>query len=86
VAVGFYHLGNDNRVGADRLLGRALRRLEPYPSHYGGIDLGDLRKAVMAWRQAIDPAAGTDSSRRPLPRLVPASVSAPGPACGSTDG
>lgn len=69
VAVGFYHLGNDNRVGADRLLGRAQKRLEGYPDHYGGIDLGDLREAITAWLRALDPRSGADASPPPLPRL-----------------
>jgi predicted metal-dependent hydrolase len=69
VAVGFYHLGNDNRVGAGRLLVRALKRLEGYPDHYGGIDLGDLREAVTAWLRALDPGSGADASPYPPPRL-----------------
>jgi predicted metal-dependent hydrolase len=68
VAVGFYHLGKDNRVGAVRLLGRALERLEAYPDHYGGIDLGELREAVTAWRRRLD-SAPVDISSRPVPRL-----------------
>ena len=86
VAVGFYHLDNGNRIGAERLLDRALKRLEAYPDHYGGIDLGDLRKAVTAWRRALEPASEADTARRPPPRFVLTSVAAPEPARGSTDG
>jgi predicted metal-dependent hydrolase len=86
VAVGFYHLGNGNHIGAERLLGRALKRLEPYPDHYGGIDVGDLRGEVSAWLGALDPGSSADRSRRPLPRIVSAPPSAVGRARGSTDG
>jgi predicted metal-dependent hydrolase len=53
VAVGFYHLGNRNRVGAERLLSRALQRLEGYPDQYGGLDLGALKAAVHQWRHDL---------------------------------
>jgi predicted metal-dependent hydrolase len=53
VAVGFYHLGNGNRVGAERLLGRALRRLDRYPAAYAGLDLGALRSSVAEWRRVL---------------------------------
>jgi len=68
VAVGFYHLGNDNRGGAVRLLERARRRLEGYPDHYGGIALAELREAVGCWLGALEGGDG-ESSRPPLPTL-----------------
>jgi predicted metal-dependent hydrolase len=85
VAVGFYHLGNDNRVGAERLLGRALGRLEAYPDHYGGIDIGELRGEVTGWLLALNRASEGESSPRPLPRIVAVSSSVAEPARGSTD-
>jgi predicted metal-dependent hydrolase len=59
VAVGFYHLGNHNPVGAGRLFRRAMKRLEGYPDHYAGLDLGALRTSVSEWQSALegDPAA-----------------------------
>ena len=68
VAVGFYHLGNDNRGGAARLLDRARRRLEGYPDRYGGIDLAALREVVDDWRRALAGPAG-QASWPPVPTL-----------------
>lgn len=69
VAVGFYHLGNGNTVGAGRLFARSLRRLEPYPEVYGGIELGPLRRAVVEWRRALRDGAGEELASREPPRL-----------------
>jgi predicted metal-dependent hydrolase len=79
VAVGFYHLGNGNHVGAVRLLDRALKRLEAYPNRYGGIDLGDLRRAVTAWRRSLDLSSPGDRLQGPPPRLHFARSAAPRP-------
>jgi len=74
VAVGFYHLGNRNQVGAERLLSRALRRLEGYPDQYGGLDLGALRAAVHEWRRDLRAGVLTeDDPGRVPPRLQAAS-------------
>jgi len=47
VAVGYYHLGSQNRAGACSMFERALRRFEKYPGRYFGFDLerqrGELR-------------------------------------------
>ena len=79
VAVGFHHIGNGNRVGAERLFGRALKRLEGYPDDYGGLALGELRDAVAGWRRALDPRAPADLSGRTPPHLslAPASAATP---------
>jgi predicted metal-dependent hydrolase len=69
VAVGFYHLGNGNAVGAGRLFDRSLRRLEPYPDVYGGIELESLRRAVVEWRRALRAGAGEELLTREPPRL-----------------
>ena len=82
VAVGFHHLGNRNPVGAERLLGRALKRLEVYPDHYAGLALGELRDVVAEWRQALDPEAPGDLSGRVPPQLSRAEAPASGAAVG----
>ena len=69
VAVGFHHIGNSNRVGAERLFGRALKRLEGYPDDYAGLALGELRDGVAGWRRALDPRAPADLSGRTPPHL-----------------
>ena len=72
VAVGFYHLGNDNQIGAERLLGRALKRLEGYPPEYAGLDVAALRSCVVEWRRALQPDGDPGPPHRAPPRLRPA--------------
>jgi uncharacterized protein len=57
VAVGFYHLGNRNRVGAARVLRRGRARLEGYPPRYAGVELTPLLAAVDAWLAALEAGA-----------------------------
>lgn len=51
VSVAFHHLGRDNPAGAASTLGRALKRLAPYPDRYYGFDLG-AHRALLARRLA----------------------------------
>jgi len=83
VAVGFYHLGNENRVGAERLFARALRRLEPYPDVYGGFDVEGLRGVVEWWQEALRTGTDEDLGRR-RPTLSP--VPPGGAVAGETRG
>ena len=69
VAVGFHHLGNHNRVGAERLFGRALKRLEGYPGDYAGLDLGALRSSVVAWRHRLQFEGVPDTGPVEPPRI-----------------
>ena len=69
VAVGFHHFGNHNPVGAERMFGRALKRLEGYPDHYAGLALGALRDVVGEWRRGLGPGASGDLAGRMPPRL-----------------
>lgn len=39
VAVGIYHLGNQNRRGAILLLGEGMKRLSAYSPEYAGLDI-----------------------------------------------
>jgi len=59
VAVGFYHLENGNRAGAQSLLLRSLERLRRYPARYAGVELEPLRGAVGEWLRALEAGAGT---------------------------
>jgi hypothetical protein len=77
VAVGFHHLGNRNRVGARRLLGRAMKRLEGYPDRYAGLELGELRAAVAEWRRALEPEIVDVSGRTPPQLSLAASPESP---------
>jgi predicted metal-dependent hydrolase len=53
VSVGFYHLGGGNLGGAESMLLRALKRLEPYPSRYFGFDLDGHRVEIRDWLERI---------------------------------
>jgi phosphate transport system protein len=69
VAVGFYHLGNENPVGARRLFARALQRLEGYPGDYAGVDVAALRSCVVGWQGRLSPEGAPGPSAPPAPRL-----------------
>jgi predicted metal-dependent hydrolase len=70
LAVAFYHLGNGNRTGAVRLLGRGLERLAAYPAVYAGLDTGPLRAEAERWRAAL--LSGTALPEEPPPAILPA--------------
>jgi uncharacterized protein len=72
VAVGFYHLGNDNRGGAATMLRRGLGRLAKYPDTYGGIDLVRLRREAQEWLNRVESGdASFPQGLEALPKLVP---------------
>jgi hypothetical protein len=54
VTAAFYHLQRKNSAGTSSLLQAALRRLDPYPASYGGIDVASLRESIRAWLQALE--------------------------------
>ena len=53
VAVGCYHLSNDNLRGAIILLGEASRRLYDYQPDYEGVDVDLLLEQTIALLQAL---------------------------------
>ena len=53
VAVGCYHLSNDNLRGAIILLGEAVRRLRDYQPEYEGIDVEQLLQQAIALLQTL---------------------------------
>ena len=53
VAVGCYHLSNDNLRGAIILLGEAVRRLCDYQPEYEGVDVEQLLEQALALLQAL---------------------------------
>jgi predicted metal-dependent hydrolase len=53
VAVGCYHLSNDNLRGAIILLGEAVRRLCDYQPDYGGVNVEQLLEQSVALLQAL---------------------------------
>jgi hypothetical protein len=54
VTAAFHHLQRNNAQGATSLLKAALRRLEPYPAFFGGIELEPLRNDVRLWIQLLE--------------------------------
>jgi uncharacterized protein len=72
VAVGLYHLGNQNLRGAVMLLGEGCNRLRAYPSDYAKLDLDDFLHQVLALLsqlQAQDPQTIEPYDRPKLQRL-----------------
>ena len=53
VAVGCYHLSNDNLRGATILLGEAVRRLCDYQPDYQGVDVEQLLQQAVQLLQAL---------------------------------
>jgi predicted metal-dependent hydrolase len=53
VAVAWYQAGRGNRVGCERQLEKAARRLAPYAPVHRGVDLDDLLTQVRSARGAF---------------------------------
>ncbi len=49
----FHHWKRGNRRGATSLLEGALRRLEPYPEHFGGVGVAALRADARKWLEML---------------------------------
>ena len=69
VAVGFYHLGNGNRIGAASQLEKGLARLSPYGDCYAGMDLATLRLGVQSWLARVRSGEELHSTVAGLPKL-----------------
>jgi uncharacterized protein len=50
VAVAWYQAGRENRVGCERQLEKAARRLGPYAPEHRGLDVADVLRQVSAAR------------------------------------
>jgi len=72
VAVGFYHHGRGNPVGACRQLRKALRKLAGYLPSYEGVDTGRLCRETSAVLAAIE--AGETVAGYPRVDLAPAAA------------
>lgn len=53
VAIAMHHFSQSNLAGAQSVLGKARRNLEPYPPKFAGLDLDDLRKQLANWDTAM---------------------------------
>ncbi len=58
ITAAFHHLHRKNFKGTASLLRGALRRLEPFPPSYGGIEVAAVRESVHEWLRALDEAVG----------------------------
>ena len=67
ITAAFHHFQQRNFRGAESLLKRALRRLDPFPAVYGDIEVEALRESVRAWLQALD--REDPSPRLPFPHI-----------------
>jgi predicted metal-dependent hydrolase len=65
VAVAWYQAGRGNRVGCERQLEKATRRLGPYRPEHRGVDLDSLLQQVEEARAVVDAGSLT----LPPPRL-----------------
>jgi uncharacterized protein len=65
VAVAWYQAGRGNRVGCERQLEKAARRLTPFAPSHRGVDVGSIVAQVGAAQAVV--AAG--SLELPAPRL-----------------
>ncbi len=54
VAIAMHHHSKANRAGAQSVLAKAIRNLEPYPSPYVGIDLAGLKQQLGQWSAAME--------------------------------
>jgi predicted metal-dependent hydrolase len=63
VAVAFYHLSGGNAEGARSMLGRALKRLAPYPERYFGFELGAHRAELLEWLRRLEAGEAPLDSR-----------------------
>jgi predicted metal-dependent hydrolase len=69
VAVGFYHLGNDNRKGGRSQLEKGLQKLETYGDSHLGIELKRFRREVSSWLDRVRRGEDIRCHVRDLPKL-----------------
>ena len=56
VTVAFHHLQRNNPLGTERLLHRALNKLDTYPRVFGNIDVAMLRSDIRDRLQSLESA------------------------------
>jgi len=67
ITAAFHHLQRRNLVGTASLLRAALRRLEPYPAHFGGLAVEPIRASIRGWLAALE--RGEALSSLPYPDI-----------------
>jgi len=69
VSVGFYHLGNGNRIGAASQLEKGLAKLSSYGDCYVGMELETLRREAQSWLARIRSGEKLHCTIADLPKL-----------------
>lgn len=72
IAVGLYHLSNQNRRGAVMLMGEGIRRLDYYQPEYSGINVEKLMmqtSAILQQLQQADTETSSDFHDLELPQI-----------------
>jgi uncharacterized protein len=67
ITAAFHHLQRKNFRGTASLLRVALRRLDDFPSAYGGIEVEAVRESVREWVRALD--RGEPPMELPVPPI-----------------
>ena len=57
ITVAFHHRQRGNKIGAQRLLKAALKKLDQFPPEYGGLHVEEIRASVRAWLEALEQSA-----------------------------
>lgn len=68
ITAAFHHMQRGNQVGTASLLRAALRRLDSYPSQYGGLAVEALRESVRTCLEAL--AIGGESANLRFPEIL----------------
>jgi len=68
-AAAFHHLQAGNRAGTISLLRRALSRLEPRPTSFGGIAVTPLCTQIHVWLRELE--SSTHPAARAFPEISP---------------
>jgi hypothetical protein len=67
IAAAFHHFQRRNEIGTASLLRAALRRLQSYPSEFGGVAIEPLRQSIRAWLGALE--QNSPESHLPFPQI-----------------
>jgi predicted metal-dependent hydrolase len=75
ITAAFHHLQRKNFIGAASLLRAALRRLDAFPTAFGGIEVENLRASVSAWLRALE--CEDQPSQLPFPPIAGSQAQCP---------
>ena len=67
ITASFHHLQRGNPAGTLSLLRAALRRLESFPSEFGGVAVQELRTSIRMWLEAL--SAKSEVPQIPFPHI-----------------